>query len=170
MRFGYIVVPHSQILFVSEFSFLVSSVQHSACAVSQIFPEILYRMEVSVHSIVIAMPSDYRRQYLHRFFKRFRKPCFHPYFCRLLLRFQLLLARPHSQSVFACSCSCVVEGKTKKIKIFLCSFESAYWQYSCLFLCYFKPEFFKSRLQCCITLCASFSYWNNIRKSSAYLT
>lgn len=31
-------------------------------------------MEVYVHSIVIATPSDYRRQYLHRFCKRFRKP------------------------------------------------------------------------------------------------
>ena len=60
MRFGNVVIPHSQILFVPEFSFLVSPIQHLVCAVLKIFPEALYRMEIPVHSIVIAMSSDYR--------------------------------------------------------------------------------------------------------------
>ena len=91
MGFGNVMIPHSQILFVSEFSFLVSSVQHSVCTNFQIFPEILYCMKVPVHSVVITVTSDDRFQYFHRFRKRFCQPCFQPRFCCLLLRFQLLL-------------------------------------------------------------------------------
>ena len=59
MRFRNVVIPHSPILFVPEFSFLVSPIQHLVCAVLKIFPETLYRMKIPVHSIVIAMSSNY---------------------------------------------------------------------------------------------------------------
>ena len=42
MRLGDIVIPHSQILFVSESAFLVASVQHPVCRIFKILPKILY--------------------------------------------------------------------------------------------------------------------------------
>lgn len=44
MRFCDIIIPYSQILFKSESSFLVSSVEHSVCAILNIFTEVLYRL------------------------------------------------------------------------------------------------------------------------------
>lgn len=105
-------------------------------------------MIVAVHSVVIAMPSYDRRKSLHRFSKRFCKSCIQPRFCRLFLRFQLLLACTNAQSVFSCSCLGVVKGESEEIKVFICSFESAYRQYPRLFLCCLKTEFFKPRLKC----------------------
>lgn len=147
MRLGDIVIPHSQILFVSESAFLVASVQHPVCRIFKILQKILYRMEISVYTVVIAMTSQCRRYYLHCFRQRLCQSGLQPRFCRLLLCLQLFAARSHSQPISPRSGSGIVKRERKKIKIFFRSSESACRQYPCFLLRDLQREFTEPWLQ-----------------------
>ena len=48
-------LAYSETPCISEFSFLVSAVQHSVCCIFHIFPEHLYRMKIPTDSIIVVM-------------------------------------------------------------------------------------------------------------------
>lgn len=132
VRFLHIVIPNPVVRFDFHASFLMSAIEHPITRVFNVFPEVLYHMEIATHAIVIAVSCYCKLDLPHGFSHRFCQPCPQPCFDFLFLRFQFLLAGPHTQAVFTASCLGIEEGKSQKVEILFCAFEPPNRKYACL--------------------------------------
>ena len=83
-------------------------------------------MKVSIDPIISAMASGYRRHAFQNL-RHGHLPDFtvKPFLRRLPLHFQFLPAGSDAQSILPVPRCCIEEGKSQKIKVFLCSPESS---------------------------------------------
>ena len=93
------MIPDSSKLRPADFPFLVPVVQQPEGIFFPISPEITHTMEISIDTIVIAMPPDDCCDCFHGADDRHMSLLAQPYFRRLFLCFQLHLAGADSYTV-----------------------------------------------------------------------
>jgi hypothetical protein len=140
------VIPDSVEHFVLHASLLMSAIEHSVACVFDILPQILHLMEITAYTVIVAVSRQCSLNPRHCVRDRLCQPRSQPCFDFLFLRFQSLLACPHTHPIFTVSCLRVEECESQEVKVFFRAFEPSDGKYSRFVLREFEPEFAEPRL------------------------